>query len=331
MNSDFKIFSEELDRLHSLYLNDSKLLEVNALTTIKHGRNFLKQLKEIYSKNKRSFYEEYLKNNVCSCTLGDLKFVLNFFCNELFKDSKKDAEFCWNENTIILNVMMILECNNRNLVNLILFVLFVKKFLNFEEFDNLMYAFMSDSNFENTVIHEVDHYMRFKEMEKDSEKFATLNSNKEDSMLLEFKAALSDFFNRCCRYFDSKGKEDFDFEDLKNLIKDQGVGYYKNLLNYKGEEFFYKSLEKCFISYKKCKNLLKEDVGSDGWNYFFNEFKEYVKTFDNLIPYIHLIDDPEWQRGYVEKYKRSRKFIKNVMQYGIDPKTQKPNFDWKNL
>lgn len=57
MNNDFKIFSEELDHLHSLYLNDSKLLEVNALTTIKQGRNFLKQLKEIYSKNKRSFYE----------------------------------------------------------------------------------------------------------------------------------------------------------------------------------------------------------------------------------------------------------------------------------
>lgn len=38
-------------------------------------------------------------------------------------------------------------------------------------------------------------------MEKDSEKFATLNSNKEDNMLLEFKAALSDFFNRCCRYY----------------------------------------------------------------------------------------------------------------------------------
>lgn len=123
-------------------------------------------------------------------------------------------------------------------------------------------------------------------------------------------------FIKISNYFDSKGKEDLDFEDLKNLIKDQGVGYYKNLLNYKGEEFFYKSLEKCFISYKKCKNLLKEDVGSDGWNYFFNEFKEYVKTFDNLIPYIHLIDDPEWQRGYIEKYKRSRKFIKCYAIWG---------------
>lgn len=32
--------------------------------------------------------------------------------------------------------------------------------------------------------------------------------------------------------------------------------------------------------------LLKEDVGSEGLNYFFfNEFKDYLKTFDNLIPY----------------------------------------------
>lgn len=79
MKSEFKKFSEELARLHSLYLNNNKLFEVNALTTIKYGRNFLKQLKEIYSKNKRSFYEDYLKNNVCSCILGDLKFVLKFF------------------------------------------------------------------------------------------------------------------------------------------------------------------------------------------------------------------------------------------------------------
>lgn len=31
-----------------------------------------------------------------------------------------------------------------------------------EEFDNLMCVFMDDSNFENTVIHEVDHYIGLK-------------------------------------------------------------------------------------------------------------------------------------------------------------------------
>ena len=113
-------------------------------------------------------------------------------------------------------------------------------------------------------------------------------------MSLCFYSIKAKLFNKSCRELENEGIKDFTFEQLKNKMSHQGNGnYYKQLINYKGMEFFNRKLMMDYESYKKDGTLLENNPFSEE---YFNKLKRYCTTEEEK----KIVDDPEWRKWFID-------------------------------